>query len=67
MISKSWFTIQEAAEKFGIDPAVILEWVNEGLVRTEGEGEQVMQVNGDDIELKLEERVAGKEDEPSSP
>ena len=61
MVTKSWFTLDEAESKFGIEKATILQWVEDGVVRAETEGEQVVRVNGDDLELKLEERVISAE------
>ncbi len=54
---KTWYTVEEAAAKFGVPSARILEWVTEGLVRSEDEGKQVVRVNADDLLLKLGERV----------
>ena len=57
LLEKSWFTPDEAEAKFGIEKSLILEWVEEGMVRCETEGERVVRVNVDDLELKLEERL----------
>jgi len=54
---KTWYTVEEAATKFGVPSARILEWVDEGLVRSEDEGKKVVRINGDDLQLKMEERV----------
>ncbi len=53
---KTWYTLEEAESKFGVKRALILEWVEEGIVRCEEEGKKVFMVNGDDIELKIAER-----------
>ena len=53
---KTWYTIDEAESKFGVQRTLILEWVEEGLVRSEQEEKDVVRVNGDDLELKLRER-----------
>ncbi|HTY20820.1 MAG TPA: MerR family transcriptional regulator [Geobacteraceae bacterium] len=52
---KTWYTLEEAESKFGLSREQILEWVEEGLVRTEQEGKKVVLVNGDDLELKIGE------------
>jgi hypothetical protein len=52
---KTWYTLEEAESKFGLAHDQILEWVEEGLVRCEQEGEKVVRVNGDDLELKIGE------------
>lgn len=57
LLEKSWFTPEEAESKFGVEKNLILEWVNEGIVRCETEGEKVVRVNADDLELKLGERL----------
>ena len=57
MVIKTWFTVAEAEAKFGIEKSLILTWVEEGVVRCETEGEEVVRVNADDLELKLEERL----------
>jgi predicted site-specific integrase-resolvase len=57
LLEKSWFTLEEAESKFGVEKNLILEWVSEGIVRCETEGEKVVRVNADDLELKLGERL----------
>jgi hypothetical protein len=52
---KTWYTLEEAESKFGLKRSVILELVAEGTVRCEQEGEKVVRVNGDDLELKIGE------------
>lgn len=53
---KTWYTLEEAVEKFGLDKGVILAWVEEGLVRTEENTDhKVVRVNVDDLELKVQE------------
>jgi predicted site-specific integrase-resolvase len=55
-LEKTWYSLEEAAEKFGIDRKIILGWVDEGLLRTEDSAEhQVLRINIDDLELKVQE------------
>ena len=53
---KTWYTPEEAESKYGVARALILDWVEEGVVRCETEGEVVVRINADDLELKIEER-----------
>ena len=53
---KTWYTLEEAESKFGVAKSLMLEWVQEGVVRCEMEGAIVARVNADDLELKIEER-----------
>jgi DNA-binding transcriptional MerR regulator len=59
-ISKTWYAPDEAASKFGVPKSLILQWVEEGLVRSEQRGTKVLVVNGDDLELKIEELIKKK-------
>lgn len=54
---KTWYTPDEAEAKFGVPKAMILKWVEEGLVRCEQQATKVLFINGDDLELKVEEYV----------
>jgi len=59
-LSKTWYTVEEAESKFGVSRTIILKWVDEGLVRSEQSERRVHVVNGDDLELKVEELIKGK-------
>ncbi len=52
---KTWYTLEEATEKFGVEERRILEWVEQGMVRTEDVKRTVLRVNADDLDLKLQE------------
>ena len=52
---KTWYTLEEAEAKFGVKRSVILQLVEEGTVRCEQEGDKIVRVNGDDLELKIGE------------
>ena len=54
---KTWYTPEAAADKFGIQIGKLQEWVKDGLVRTEQEGEKVVRVNIDDVRLEVESMV----------
>lgn len=54
---KTWYTPTQAAETFGISIGQVLEWVSEGLVRAEQEGDKVVLVNIDDVRLEVEAMV----------
>jgi len=51
-LNKTWYTIEQAAAKYGIPVAQIQEWVDSGLVRTEENDGKVL-VNVNDIEQEL--------------
>jgi predicted site-specific integrase-resolvase len=52
-LTKNWYTVDEAASKYGISIQQLLDWVENGLVRSEGNKGKVIMVNGDDIEMEL--------------
>jgi hypothetical protein len=51
---RTWYTPEEAESMFGVRQAQIAEWIDEGLVRYEKEGEAVARVNIDDLKLQVE-------------
>ena len=55
---KTWYTTEAAADKFGIKTDQLMEWVEEGLVRSEREGDEVVRVNIDDVRIKVETMVS---------
>jgi hypothetical protein len=54
-ITNSWSSLQKAADKYGVERNLILKWVADGLVRSEGPGKKVVRVNLDDIDRKVQE------------
>jgi hypothetical protein len=52
-LTKSWYTVDEAASKFGVSAKDLLHWVELGMVRTEGVKGNGFLLNGNDIEMKL--------------
>jgi predicted site-specific integrase-resolvase len=54
---KTWYTPEAAADKFGIQLSLLMEWVEEGLVRAERTNGKVQQVNIDDVRIEVEAMV----------
>ena len=55
---KTWYTLEAAADKFGLKFSQLLEWVEKGLVRSEKEGDKVVRVNIDDVRIEVETMVS---------
>ncbi len=55
---KTWYTLEAAADKFGIKTDKLMEWVVDGLVRAEREGDEVVRVNIDDVRIEVETMVS---------
>jgi predicted site-specific integrase-resolvase len=55
ILGDSWCTLEEVESKFGVSRDLVLEWVKEGIVRSEDRDGKVIRVNIDDLELKIEE------------
>ncbi|MBL0224681.1 MAG: MerR family transcriptional regulator [Geobacteraceae bacterium] len=53
----TWYTIEEAAAKYGLKTSLILKWVEEGLIRSEQDDTRAMRINSDDLELKVQEKT----------
>ena len=58
---KTWYETEKASDKFGVPVEKILEWVEEGVVRCEREGDKVARVNIDDVKLEMENYVRGED------
>lgn len=54
---KTWYTPEAAADKFGIKKSQLMEWVDEGIVRAERDGDTVTRVNIDDVRIEVEALV----------
>jgi len=52
-LTKSWYTVDEAASRYVISIQQVLGWVEDGLVRSEDDKGTLILVNGDDIEMEL--------------
>ena len=57
---KTWYETEKASDKFGVPVEKILEWVEEGLVRCEREGDEVARVTIDDVKLEMENFLKGE-------
>lgn len=51
----NWCTLVEAVEKYGLEKRTIEGWVEDGLVRAEEDGRQILRIHTGDLELKLQE------------
>lgn len=54
-LGKTWYTLEDATAKFGVSKELILAWIEEGIIRTDRDSEQIMRMNGDDLKLKVQE------------
>lgn len=56
-LMKTWYDVVAAADKFGIKKSALMFWVDEGLVRCEREGGDVVRVHIDDVRLQVGEMI----------
>jgi excisionase family DNA binding protein len=49
----NWYTIEEAASKYGVTNKQLQKWVDNGVIRTEGGKGKMILLNSDDIEQEL--------------
>lgn len=54
-LEQNWQNLDDAAQKYGVEKSSLLSWVEEGIIRSETNAEQVLLVNLDDLELKIHE------------
>ena len=54
-LTKTWYTIDEIMDKFGLERRMITKWIDDGIVRTERTDNGIERINIDDIELKVQE------------
>ena len=54
-LTKTWYTIDEVMDKFGLERRMITKWIDDGIVRTERTDNGIQRINIDDIELKVQE------------
>jgi hypothetical protein len=54
-LGKTWYTLGDATAKYSLDTSMILKWAEEGVVRAEQADTRQMQINADDLELKVHE------------
>ncbi len=54
-LGKTWYTLEEAAAKYSLEKSLILKLVEEGVLRAEQPDNEVMRINVDDLELKIQE------------
>lgn len=55
MVGESWCPIELVESKFGVSRDIVLQWVNDGILRSEEQGGAVIRVCIDDLKLKIEE------------
>lgn len=49
----SWYTLEQAVEKYCLETSLILKWSEENLIRAELPDTRSMRVNGEDLEQKI--------------
>lgn len=54
-LGKTWYTVEEATEKYGVAKKRLLLWVAVGVVRAERESGEMVRINGDDLDLRIHE------------
>ncbi len=59
-LHKTWYSVEDAASKFGVPQEKILGWIEQGIVRSEREGDTVSLVNIDDLKIEIENYSHGE-------
>ena len=59
-LHKTWYSPEDAVAKFGVPEEKILEWVEQGLIRSEREEDAVTLVNVDDLRIEVENYAHGE-------
>jgi hypothetical protein len=55
MVGESWCPIKDIESKFGVSKDLVLQWVKDGILRSEEKGGEAVRVYIDDPQLKIEE------------
>ena len=59
-LHKTWYSPEDAVAKFGVPEEKILEWVEQGLIRSERDEDVVKLVNVDDLRIEVENYAHGE-------
>lgn len=54
-LTKTWYTLEEVVDKYGLERRMISQWIEDGTIRTEKADDGFERINIDDIELKVQE------------
>jgi len=56
-LGKTWYTVEEAAEKYCLEKSLLLKLVENGVLRSEEADNGTVRVNVDDLALKVQEII----------
>ena len=59
-LHKTWYSPEDAVSKFGVPVEKLMEWVDQGLIRSEREDDAVTLVNVDDLKIEVENYSHGE-------
>lgn len=54
-LENNWQSLDDAVQKYGIEQGTLITWIEEGIIRSERDTDQIVRVNLDDLELKIHE------------